>query len=351
MDNYQQSGPLLAGLLSLLMALPMVSARAATQDLFDAEVVVPNQTSGVRTRATSAALEEVLVRVAGKDAVLETAPAKQMLKKPDALVQQYRYFYEPGSEPPLLKLWLRFDGDAIRNSLQQQGQSYWGSERPDTLVWLAVEDRGKRYVVSADDGSDVQQQIARAAKQRGLPVVFPLMDLEDQSQVRFSDIWGGFFENVMAASRRYNPQAVLIGRLNRSPSGGWSSRWHLEVAGKPAAWSGSHQQLDKLSQQGIDDTADRLASSFAVARGSVHTNTVSISVSGVDSLSDYARLSAYLKGLTAVSGMQVERVAGAEIDYVLQLNGSLDDLTRTVTIGTVLEPVASDIPGSYRLRQ
>jgi hypothetical protein len=71
----------------------------------------------------------------------------------------------------------------------------------------------------------------------------------------------------------------------------------------------------------------------------------------VDSLSDYARLSAYLKGLTAVSGMQVERVAGAEIDYALQLNGSLDDLTRTVTIGTVLEPIASDIPGRYRLRQ
>ena len=351
MDKYQQSSPWLAGLLCLLITLPMFSVRAATPELFDAEVVVPNQTSGVRTRATSAALEEVLVRVAGQDAVLKTAPAKQMLKKPDALVQQYRYFYEPGSEPPLLKLWLRFDGDAIRNSLQQQGQAYWGSERPDTLVWLAVEDRGKRYVVSADDGTDVQQQIALAAKQRGLPVLFPLMDLEDQSQVRFSDIWGGFFENVMAASRRYSPQAVLIGRLNRSPSGGWSSRWHLEVAGKPAAWSDSRQQLNKLSQQGIDDTADRLASRFAVAPGSSSSNTVSISVSGVDSLSDYARLSAYLKGLTAVSGMQVERVAGAEIDYALQLNGSLDDLTRTVTIGTVLEPVASETPGSYRLRQ
>ncbi len=335
----------------LLMALTMISARAATQDLFDAEVVVPNQTSGVRSGATGDALKEVLVRVAGQDAVLQTAAAKQMLKKPDALVQQYRYFYEPGSEPPLLKLWVRFDGDAIRNSLQQQGQAYWGSERPDILVWLAVEDRGKRYVVSAADGSDVQRQIALAARQRGLPIVFPLMDLEDQSQVRFSDIWGGFYENVMAASKRYNSQAVLIGRLNRSPSGGWSSRWYLEVAGKPATWSDSHQQLDKLSQQGIDDTADRLASRFAVARGSGHSNTVSISVSGVDSLSDYARLSAYLKGLTAVSGMQVERVAGAEIDYALLLNGSLDDLTRIVTIGTVLEPVASEIPGSYRLRQ
>jgi len=74
-------------------------------------------------------------------------------------------------------------------------------------------------------------------------------------------------------------------------------------------------------------------------------------VSGVDSLSDYARLSAYLRGLTAVVGVQVEQVAGAEIDYALKLSGSLDDLTRTVTIGTVLEPVISELPGRYRLRQ
>ena len=352
MDNYQQSCTWLAGLLGLLLLLPTITAGAATRDLFDAEVVVPNQTAGERSQALRAALGEVLVRVAGQDAVLNTAPAKQLLNNPDSLVQQYRYFNEPGSEPPLLKLWVRFDGDAIRSSLQQQGQSYWGgSERPDTLVWLAVEDRGKRYLVAADDNTDVQQQIALAAKARGLPILFPLMDLEDQSQVRFSDIWGGFFENVTAASRRYNPQAVLIGRLNRSPSGGWSSRWHLEVAGRPSAWSGSDQQLDKLSQQGIDDTADRLATSFAVARGSGNSSTVSITVSGVDSLSDYARLSAYLKGLTAVDDVQIERVAGAEIDYALKLNGSLEDLTRTVSIGTVLEPVRSDTPGSYRLRQ
>jgi len=351
MDKSRQSGAWLAGLLCLFLLSPALTARAATQDLFDAEVVVPNQTAGVRSRALGTALEEVLVRVAGQDTVLKTEPAKQMLDKPDALVQQYRYFNEPGSEPPLLKLWVRFDGDAIRNSLQRQGQAYWGGERPDTLVWLAVEDRGRRYLVAADDGTDVQQQIALAAKQRGLPILFPLMDLEDQSQVRFTDIWGGFFENVTAASRRYNPQAILIGRLNRSPSGGWSSRWHLEVAGKSSAWSDSRQQLEILSQQGIDDAADRLAESFAVGRGGGSRSTINISVSGVDSLNDYARLSAYLKGLTAVVDMQVVRVAGAEIDYSLQLNGSLDDLTRTVTIGTVLEPVPSDTPGSYRLRQ
>jgi len=351
MDNHQQSSAFLGVFFCVLLLLPVAALQAATESLFESEVVVPNQSPGARSYAMKTALEEVLVRVAGQDAVLTTEPAMAMLKNPAQRVQQYRYFKVPGSEPPVLKLWVRFDGDAIRRSLQQQGVTYWGAERPDTLVWLAVEDRSKRYVVAAADGTDVYRQIEQAARHRGVPVLFPLMDLEDQSQVRFSDIWGGFFDSVMEASKRYNPQAVLIGRLNRSPSGGWSSRWHLAVAGNPSSWADSHQQLDTLAQQGIDDTADILASRFAVSPGGGSTETVRISVTGVDSLPDYARLSDYLAGLTAVVDMQVAKVAGHEIQYALQLNGSLQDFTHTVTIGTVLEPLAAATPGSFRLRQ
>ena len=351
MDKYQQSSAFLGALFGILMLLPVVAAEAAAESLFESEVVVANQSPGARSHAMKTALQEVLVRVAGQDEILMTGPARDMLKNPAQRVQQYRYFTVPESEPPVLKLWVRFDGEAIRRALQQQGVTYWGAERPDTLVWLAVEDRGKRYVVAADDGTDVYRQIEQAARQRGVPVLFPLMDLQDQSQVRFSDIWGGFFDSVMDASKRYNPQAVLIGRLNRSPSGGWSSRWHLEVAGRPSSWSDSHQQLAMLAQQGVGDTADILASRFAVSQAGGNLDTVSISVTGVDSLSDYSRLSDYLSGLTAVVDMQVAKVAGTEIQYALQLNGSLQDLTHTVTIGTVLEPLATDIPGSFRLRQ
>jgi hypothetical protein len=351
MDKYQQSGPFLAVFICVLSLLSAPAVQAAAEKLFESEVVVPNQSPGVRAHAMKTALQEVLVRVAGQHAVLATEPAMAMLKDPAQQVQQYRYFTVPESEPPVLKLWVRFDGETIRQALQQQGVSYWGAERPDTLLWLAVEDRGKRYVVAADDGTDVYRQIEQAARQRGVPVLFPLMDLQDQSQVRFSDIWGGFFDNVVDASRRYNPQAVLIGRLNRSPSGGWSSRWHLEVAGKPSSWSDSRQQLDRLAQQGIDDTADILASRFGVSQASGNPDTVNILVTGVDSLTDYSRLSDYLSGLTAVVDMQVARVAGTEIQYALQLNGSLQDLTHTMTIGTVLKPLPTATPGSFWLRQ
>jgi hypothetical protein len=52
--------------------------------------------------------------------------------------------------------------------------------------------------------------------------------------------------------------------------------------------------------------------------------------------------------------VQVEKLADNNVQYALQLNGSLQDLTHTVSIGTVLEPlspVSADMPGSFRLRQ
>ena len=350
MEIHQQRTKIQVAVACLLWMVASLAGAVVSQQLFESEVVVQSQAPAERSAAMKSALEEVLVRVAGQDSVLTTGPAMALLQKPSRLVQQYRYFTVPDSEPPILKLWVRFDGDAIRQSLQQQGLAYWGAERPDTLLWLAVEDRGKRYVVSADDNSDVHEQIVQVAKQRGVPILFPLMDLEDQSQARFSDIWGGFFEHVLNASARYNPQGILIGRLNRSTSGGWSARWYMDVAGRTASWSDSRQQLAALLQQGMDDTADQLASRFAVANQG-GDNVVRISVDGVRTLAAYARINEYLNSLTSVVDVQVEQLTGSQVQYSLQLNGGLQGLTRTVSIGTVLEPVAGEVPGSYRLRQ
>ena len=123
------------------------------------------------------------------------------------------------------------------------------------------------------------------------------------------------------------------------------------VTGKAASWSVSQQELAVLLQQGMDDTADYLASRFAVANNGGNANVVSISVDGIHSLAEYARINEYLASLTSVMDVQVEQVTGSQVQYSLQLNGGLQDLTRTVSIGTVLEPVFGDVPGNYRLRQ
>ncbi|NNG13332.1 MAG: DUF2066 domain-containing protein [Halobacteria archaeon] len=336
----------------LLSLLPAFAGAVTGQDLFESEVAVTSQQADERTAAMKRALAEVLVRVTGQRELLGQEPAKSMLADPARYVQQYRYYTVPDTRPAQLKMRVRFDGNAVRTALRQQGVTYWGgSERPDTLVWLAVEDRGERYIVAAQDGRTVYQKIRATARQRGVPLIFPLMDLEDQSRARFTDIWGGFFERVLTASERYKPSAILIGRLNRAPSGGWVARWDMRVAGTSSSWSDSDQRLENLLQAGIDNAADRQASRLAVTGPGVNTSGIIITVDEINSLTAYARVNDYLSSLTAVRQFQVERVVGSSVHYAVHLNGTLQGLKQTIVIGTVLEPSPTGTAGSYRLRQ
>lgn len=337
---------------ALLGGLAVPVPLAYAQELFEAEVPVTSQQPAERNAAMKTALSEVLVRVTGQRELPRSGQASTLLSDPARYVQLYRYFTVPDSTPPELRLRVRFDGDAVRQALREQGVAYWGgSERPDTLVWLAVEDRGRRYILSAQDETQAHRLLEQAAQRRGVPLVFPLLDLEDQSQVRFGDIQGGFHERVLAAAGRYDPQAVLIGYLQHGPSGSWVARWDLRVAGHDSSWTDSNAQLGGVLEAGIDNVADNLASRLAVSADATLGNTVTITVQDINTLAAYARVTDYLASLTAVSQLQVQEVAESAVQYTLQLNGTLPGLTQTIAIGTVLEPIAMAPPGSYRVRQ
>jgi hypothetical protein len=340
------------GLAFFLCLLPLAVHAVTGQHLFEAEVPVSSQQPAERSTALQRALAEVLVRVTGQRELPGQPAGRAVIGNAANYVQQYRYYTIPDSTPPQLMLRVRFDGEGVQQALRQQGVAFWGdAERPDTLVWLAIEDRGRRYIVAAQDGSEAGRKLELASRQRGIPLLFPLMDLEDQSRVRFSDLWGGFFEHAVEAAQRYTPQAILIGRLNRSRTGNWVARWNLQVAGKPSSWSNSDIRLAGVLDSGIDTVADTLASRLAVRDSGGFADTVSVRVDDIRTLDAYVRVSDYLASLTAVRGLQVEEVSPTSVRYALQLNGSLQGLTQTITIGTVLEPDPTGTPATYRLRQ
>src|SRR5690606_41001353 len=117
-------------------------------------------------------------------------------------------------------LWAQFDGVSLSRALRQAGLPDWGTERPDVLVWLAVDDGGDRYLVSESGGQHIAPLVRQAARRRGLPVTLPLLDVEDQRALLFSDVWGGFFGRVETASQRYQPQVILTGKLQRTGAAG-----------------------------------------------------------------------------------------------------------------------------------
>ncbi|MCC6301802.1 MAG: DUF2066 domain-containing protein [Gammaproteobacteria bacterium] len=330
------------------------------EGLYEAQVPVSGQREAERTNALRAAFGQVLVKITGdRDAAVRPG-LQALLRSPLQYVQQYLYRPLPtgyipaaGADPvPTQLLWARFDAQAVNQSLQGVSQPVWGRMRPSTLVWLAVEDQGRRYLAGSDAGADLRRELEARADARGIPLLFPLLDLEDQRRVGFADVWGGFDQEVRAASARYQSSAVMLGRVYRTPAGDWSARWSLYVDGGAEHWESATGSRAQTLADGVDGAADRLASRFARAVGGDVAEPVDLLVTGVDRLEDYGRVQHYLRSLDPVSGLEVRQIDAAGAHFHLVLHGDRAALVQAIGFGRVLVPAAGADAGpelAYRL--
>lgn len=328
------------------MLSPPASA-VRVDGLFEAEVEAAGRDSGARDAALARALETVLARLTGGRTSLQSAAAADLLESPGRYVEQYRYrevAREDGEQERLL-LWAQFDGVSLARDIRRAGLPYWGAERPDMLAWLAVDERGRRYLV-AESGGEVAELVRRAARRHGLPLALPLMDVEDRRAVEFTDVWGGFSDRIQAASQRYRPQALLSARLERRAGGDWRADWQLVNGANRLAWSAHAQTLDALLDAGAAEAAARLAQRYAVV--STASGMRTLVVEGVQSLDDYARVSAYLAGLSPVDRVDVLRVAPGTVEFNLLLSADERSLRQLIALGRVLRQ--SEDPAVWRFR-
>jgi len=313
---------LAAGLALLAAVLPAEGARV--EGLYQAEAAL---TDG-RDEAFRAALGKVLVRITGRRDAAGRPELAELLDRAAAYAQQFR-------QPAPDRLWAAFDGAALERELARLQQPVWGAERPSTLLWIAVDaGGGKRFVVASgaelSEEAAIRTQALEAADERGIPLVFPLMDAEDRAQASFAEVWGGFEDSILAASARYGVDAVLVGRLAAGDMG--HGRWTLYGADGAERWSG-----------GVADSVGRLADRFAARFAVVPSGagrTIRVAVSGVETVADYGRVSAFLGGLTAIDSIGVETVERDQVVFRVAMRGEAAALDEAVRLGGVLRPDA-----------
>ena len=356
--------------LTFMTILPAHLLAAEVATLYEVAIPVTGQGAVERSRAIRQAFAEVLVKVSGDRNAPEQPVLKEVFANTLRYVQQYRYHKlsrgetaPTGEELPFLELRVTFDSRAVNQLLFSTGNPVWGRARPTTLVWLAVQDQSRRFLVGGDTGKPLQEQLIRQAQRRGIPVLFPLMDLEDQVALHFTDVWGNFQDSILAASRRYQSAAVLVGRLYQRQDGEWEGRWTLYSDAEPEFWSVTASEAGAVLAAGIDSTADSLARRFAQRGNMGSDQVVVLSVSAIRSLKDYARVLKYLESIDAVTHLQVSRVEGDSVFFRLNLRGDEKGLKQAIAFGGTLAPEdslddtissgggLSDMVFTYRLLQ
>jgi hypothetical protein len=322
-------------LIAALLGLFAGSALAVeVTGLYTAQVVLDAEEQDPRAAAYDNALNEVLLRIAGSELSADPEMIELLFPNPAAYVVQFR----PGDDDTL---WVSFDGEAIERTLRSADRAVWGSDRPLTLVWLAVDwGQGEREILGADDPARdddesrsidrnrlLRQRVLDVAQRRGLPVVLPLLDTEDLQKISFSDIWGGFDEQLLAASSRYDVTSVLVGRIR--PESAEQDRWSYYFGENVQAWSGEPELAVSL-------VADALAAEFSIG-GSAALDVVDLSVSGIQSVEAYAAVQNVLSGLTVIDTFSITQADGERVLYRVSAHGGADRLRRALRLAGLIE--------------
>ncbi len=306
--------------------------------LYTAEVTLDPEAEDPTAAAYKRGLWEVVVRVTGSELSEDAPLLEDLFPNPARYVLQYRQ----GADDTLS---ISYDGAAVEKVLRNAGETVWGADRPLTLVWLAVDwGEGEREIIAADDHERVadaarsidrdrllRERVQETASRRGIPVAFPLLDTEDLRNVSFADIWGGFHEQVLQASRRYQANSILVGRV--SAGARQRNRWTYYFGGVLEEWGGQPENAVHL-------LADALAAELAFS-GNAPLETVTLKIARIDSVRAYGTVQRYLEQLSLIDNFEVHTVSGDEIRYEVRLRGGSTRLRRALEISDILMPVGN----------
>ena len=316
--------------------------------LYEAEVAVPDQSNGARVQGVQNALRAVIIKLTGDQPVPARAEVDLILRAAERYLLQYRY-QEAGSAGGDLRLWAQFSQAALDQDLRGAGLSIWGAERPSTLAWIAIGDEQGWRWSGGEGNDDTLQTLADArARARGLGLIFPLHDLDDDARLGAAAVAATDVGAITEASQRYHPDSVLAVAFDSPAPGSWRAHWTLLLGAETQQWNSEGQQLEAMMHEGMDVLADHVARRFAATGAGVEQGGVTLNVVAVNSATGYARVLHYLESLNSVTAVQVTEVEGDNVTFALSAYGGADGVRQAITLGRVLEPAQG--PGNtYRL--
>ncbi len=328
-----------------LLLMSMAARADAGSWLYDVDVPVADQSAGARGNAFEQALLVVLERVSGLDDVPKNGTVAAALASPQRYYVEYRYreVDNPASgalPAKVLTLAVRFAPNAIQKLIADADLPLWSSNRPTTLAWVAVDDGAARTVLGANGPSalatSIQVAIQARARERGLPLVLPKLDGDEQLEVTPDVMARGMSPALEEASQRYTPDQILVGRLSHTSNDSWVGDWQLAEHADEQHFHFVSSSVEAAAASIVDTLVDRLVARYAVTGET--QQRLRLRIEGITDVSQYGALMQYLDGLEYIDAVQIEEVRLDAVMLSLTTHTSWDRLRDLLALDGRLAP-------------
>jgi len=326
---------------TILLTLQSNVFAVEIKNIYQGKANIENQ--GQRNEAINNALQGVLSKLLSNQARSNTQAIDAILVDAPQYVQQYRFENPNRSETTKNEnssqlLIVDFNPFALNTALKSHGFQTWGTDRPEVLLWLVVEDNRKRQVFAADTMPKLETAIGNAVESKGLTLLFPLMDLTDRRQLSVNDIWLGFDDRIRQASERYGVDHILVGRLSRKTTNKWTVDWKFFQQKKIDEWQAKSVGRDQAIQIGIDGVFERMIPAYVSKELNIVASGIEIKISGITNLSDAQQVENHLKSLSTVQTVEWLTIQPKFVIFRLTLNGNEEQLQQLLATDEKLAP-------------
>ncbi len=320
--------------LSLLLGLGAAQALA-----FEAGVVqlpVPDQSVEARQAAFTAGLEEVLGRIGGDLAELDESQRAGLIEQGREYITSYRYLNQEGG----WQLEVRFDAQALEERLKQKGVAVVIEQRPQTLVWLALEQSHQRQLLA--DGSALAQKFAALGAQQAAPLVFPVLDLDDFQNLDTAEVWGLFEQPILSASSRYQAPSVLAGRIYVDGDGRYQGQWLYLYGARRHRQAVDADTLDAALAEGARLVAAQLTEQL-LSNQQRSGAAMQVEFVGVESTAAYAELLSLVRSLAPVRQVKLAAMEPEVVRLQLTIDTAPEVVEQLLARQLHLKPVAAAV--------
>ena len=284
----------------------------------------------------------MIVRVSGSDDALRSPAFQGPLERSSRYVKEFRYLTRDAGDANALtgaQLLIRidFDPQLIEGLLREHNFPVWGRERPSSLLVISYDVNENIRLVADDTAPDLVEALDAAAVRHAVPVLFPLMDLQDISMIDIGDIASRHFERIGRMAVRYQPNAILVGQIIGRSGEGWRGNWEVRFAEQIFRWEYQAPSKNAVVNQVIAHLARILALEYALEDHRSVGQSLLLSVSALSDIGNLVAVQQYLESLNAVDSARVALINRDVVTYRLELRNAPEDLQRLIEFGNVLE--------------
>lgn len=319
-----------------LIVLTSSAYAVKVKSIYEAEVAVQSQDESFREPALRQAFAQALTKVSGSSTVLENPNIRKALSQAKNNVQEFSY--QPSGlvdQPYLLKV--RFEPATLKKIIREAKAPLWDEDRPLILVLIAIDD-GKHpaELLDASSAHPFLSLLKQSAYQRGLPLLLPLMDMNDLSQISLLEVQELNAAALQKTVDRYHCDGLLVGTISPKAQG-YQSHWRLLLGKEQADWVVEAEAPQPLMSTLFNKMTSILSGRYAAVLTDSSPSDFSLTVKGVSEHDDFENLLRFLKHISLIKDLQIENIEGDAVVFHLAVQGSQQAFKQDASVGQHLQ--------------